>query len=202
MDERFYLKYKKVLEILPDVAECAQNKLILVGGTALAIFHLEHRISIDLDFVPVEGEDTKLKELLKGCLAKKGYRTLRAAYPNQFVIQFEDTSIKIEVFTPHRKIRNYETHAFGKTNLLVASVEEILELKKESYADRKEARDLFDIIFILKDMSKEVGLIEELIRKHGLPKNTDELKNVILREEDDAFFRKVITDASKTGSKP
>ena len=90
MDEQFNRKYKKVLEILPDVAACAQGKLVLVGGTALALFYLKHRVSVDLDFVPVEGDEVKLKEALKGCLTSKGYRTTPGAFKNQFVVQFED----------------------------------------------------------------------------------------------------------------
>jgi predicted nucleotidyltransferase component of viral defense system len=199
MDERFNLKYRRVLEILPDVAECAAGKLILVGGTALAVFHLEHRISIDLDFVPISGSDTELKEALKGCLTKKGYRTLRSAYPNQFVIQFEDTSIKIEVFSPVRKIKHWKEHEFGKSKLHVATMDEILKMKMDAYADRREARDLFDLVFILSDKKEGMEPVAELIRKHGPPKNSEDIRNVVLNDEDYATFIKVISDASKAG---
>jgi len=199
MDERFHLKYRRLLEILPDVAECAAGKLILVGGTALAVFHLEHRISIDLDFVPISGSDTELKEALKGCLTKKGYRTLRSAYPNQFVIQFEDTSIKIEVFDPVRKIKHWKEHEFGKSKLPVATMEEILKMKMDAYADRREARDLFDIVFILSDNKEGMDPVVELIRKHGPPKNSEDIRNVALNDEDYATFMKVISNASKAG---
>lgn len=64
------------MESIEDVAECVDGELILIGGTALALFYLKHRVSIDLDFVPVKQntEDTA-KEKLKGALSKKGYRT-------------------------------------------------------------------------------------------------------------------------------
>src|SRR3990167_9158508 len=108
MDERSNRKYRRILEIMRDVAGCVDQKMILVGGTALALFYLKHRVSVDLDFVPVGGDETKLKEALKGCLSKRGYRAITGAFQNQFVVQFEDTSIKVEVFEPERKIKLVE----------------------------------------------------------------------------------------------
>ena len=110
MDSQLNRKYNRVLQIISDVAECADGQLILVGGTALALFHLEHRISVDLDFVPVKqspGEDEKLKQAVKGCLTKKGYRTMATRYPNQFVVQFDDMTIKIETFIPDEPLNGF-----------------------------------------------------------------------------------------------
>ena len=103
MNEKFQLKYQKILDIMPDIAECANKELILIGGTALSLFHLKHRISVDLDFIPIKtngNSDVTLKERLKGCISKKGYRAQRSAYTNQFTIQFEETSIKVEILIP------------------------------------------------------------------------------------------------------
>jgi predicted nucleotidyltransferase component of viral defense system len=199
MDEKFELKYRRVLDILPDVSDCANKKLVLVGGTALALFHLNHRISIDLDFVPLNGKDVELKENLKGCLTKKGYKTKRAAHTNQFVIQFEDTSIKVEVFETEYKINKIEEKHFSNGTILVASIEDILEMKIQSYMDRQEARDLFDIVFILKERKKDNNILNDLIAK-GEIKNIEDIKNMVLKNEDYEFFQKVIGDASKTSS--
>ncbi len=197
MDEALSRKYGRVLEIMPDVAECAEGKLILVGGTALALFHLQHRISIDLDFVPADGDDARLKEFLKGRLSKKGYRTSAGAFQNQFVIQFEDTSIKVEVFEPENRVGKYAEHEFGLSKLKVASLGDLLEMKKQSYADRLEARDLFDIIFILRKEGKGTEAAEELVRKIGKPKNVEAVRGMALREEDYELMVSVIRNASK-----
>jgi len=183
--------------MLNDIAECANEELILVGGTALALFHLKHRISIDLDFIPVKGDDIKLKENFKGCLTKKGYRTMVSAYKNQFVIQLENTSIKIEIFSPSYKLKNPEHYEFGNFKLLVASIDDLLELKKQSYADRKEARDLYDILFILKKKEKDFKLIKDLINKFGNANNIDEMKK-ISDESNYKLFEEVLNNASKT----
>src|SRR4030042_4198513 len=104
MDDTYKRKYDRLLDILEDVAECAGDGLALAGGTALALFYLKHRVSVDLDFIPIAGNEAALKEALKGCLSKKGYRTQRGAYTNQFMVQFEDTTIKVEIFRPSFKI--------------------------------------------------------------------------------------------------
>jgi len=196
MDESFKRKYKKVLEILPDVAECAQGNLILVGGTALALFYLKHRVSVDLDFVPIAGDETKLKEELKGCLSKKDYRTTPGAFQNQFVVQFEDTSIKVEVFEPDRKIRKVQEHIFGGAKIKVASLDDILQMKLSAYADRKEARDLFDLFCIIKAKTGSLGVVKKLISKSGMPKNIDDIGAMAMTLDDAAEFQKVVFDAS------
>jgi predicted nucleotidyltransferase component of viral defense system len=196
MNESFNRKYKKVLEILPDVAECAQGKLILVGGTALALFYLKHRVSVDLDFVPIVGDETKLKEELKGCLSRKGYRTMPGAFKNQFVVQFEDTSIKVEVFEPDRKIRKVQEHVFGGAKIKVASLDDILQMKLSAYNDRKEARDLFDIFCMIKAKAGSFGVVKKLVSKSGMPKNIDDIGVMAMTPDDAAEFQKVIFDAS------
>ncbi len=196
MNQKFALKYKRVFEILSDTAACAQNRLILVGGTALAIFYLNHRVSVDLDFVPLEGDEVKLKEMMKGCLTKKGYRTSVASHTNQFVVQFEDTSIKIEIFYPTAKIKKIETFEVSGVPLSVASLDDLLVMKLEAYANRKAARDLFDIVFILKKMDRGFDLVKELLAKYGRPDNLEGIKEYITSEDDYKFFNEVVENAS------
>jgi len=195
MHEVFNRKYKKVLEILPDVAECANRKLILVGGTALALFYLKHRISIDLDFIPVSGNDRKLKEELKGCLSKKGYRTTVGSFQNQFVVQFDDTGIKIEVFEPECVVK-FEEHVFAGRKVLVAGFEDILQMKEIAYKNRQEARDLFDIFCMLRSKNRGLEVIKRLVAKFGLPKNIGDINEMAANRDDAQSFEKEVTDAS------
>jgi predicted nucleotidyltransferase component of viral defense system len=195
------LKYEKILSILSDIAECTNEELILVGGTALALFHTKHRISVDLDFVPSKnGDDAKLKEKLKGCMSSKGHKTQRTVYENQFVIQFDNTGIKVELFIPDYIFKKIEKHEFGDSNLLVASVDDIYEMKLISYKSRKASRDLFDIFFILKDKGLELDPIIELIKENGPPENLDEIEGMAYKKEDFNSFKKVVENASKASS--
>ena len=199
MESKLHLKYSRILEILPDVTECVGQRAILVGGTALALFHLKHRVSIDLDFATQSEDDKKLKEKLKGCLSKKGYKTARSAYQNQFIIQFKDTSIKIEVFSPEHRITKPETHSVSGKLLYVASIDDILELKKISYASRKEARDLFDIMHIMKLKKTSNQFLTKIIQQHGPPVNNDDIPNLANSKKDYEMFMEMIKNASKTG---
>ena len=199
MEKQFYTKYSRLLEALPDVAECAEGKLALVGGTALTLFYLKHRVSVDLDFVPIgKGDEARLKEALKGCLSKKGYTTLRASHTNQFVIQFEDSSIKVEVFHPQTKVLSFEEHPFGNAKLKVASLEDLFRMKSEAYLDRKAARDLFDCVCIMK-RKDDFSRLGELLR-NGLPDDLAEAGELAFNKEEYDFFIKVINDASKAGN--
>lgn len=196
MDERFHRKYKRVLEVIADVAECADGKLILVGGTALALFYLRHRISLDLDFVPVGMDETGASRALKGCLSKKGYRATRGIYANQFVLQFQDTGIKIEVFEPETPVREYTEIRVGDAKLKVATVEEIFRMKIDTYIRRREARDIYDILFMMKEKG-DFSQLAEILRS-GQPKNMETLGDLVDNKENYEFFVKVMKDASKT----
>ena len=195
MEEKFSRKYDRILEIIGDVAKCTENKLILVGGTALALFYLKHRVSIDLDFVPIAGDEEKHKQTIKGCLTKKGYRTATASYKNQFVIQFDDTTIKLEIFYPKHKIEKIETFDASGMPLSVASLNDLFKMKIEAYSARKSVRDLFDIVFILKNKEGGYSYLKEIITKYGMPENQDEIKNYILTEKDYEFFKEVVDNA-------
>ncbi len=197
MNERLHLKYQKILEILPDVAECAGEGLVLAGGTALALFHLKHRISVDLDFIPMNESEPEAKEKLKGKLTERGYRTQRSAYTNQFVIQFENTAIKVEIFKPSRKLEKIEKHMVGEIPLLVASEKDILEMKKEAYSERLAARDLFDIYCLVKESN--LPLLSKILKAHGFPEDLSEIESMVENPDDYNSFVKVVNDASKTG---
>ena len=191
---KYERKYQKILEILPDVAECLNQKLILVGGTALALFYLQHRTSVDLDFVPVDGDDAALKRELKGCLSHHNYNTKATRFTNQFVIQFEDTSIKIEIFSPERKIGKTIEYDISGFKIKVASLEDLLKMKLDAYRERKEARDLFDIFCIMRQNRDTSKVIEKLVAENGKPIHLKELEGMIIdTERFEEFQKEVLT---------
>ena len=71
-------------------------------------------------------------------------------------------------------------------------------MKLHTYGRRQEARDLFDIVFMLKEKKKTMKTAKDLILKFGAPKNMDLMEKMALRKEDFDFFQKVVFDASKT----
>lgn len=196
VDNAFFKKYSRILESIEDVAECVDGELILIGGTALALFYLKHRVSIDLDFVPVNQntEDTA-KEKLKGALSKKGYRTQRTTYANQFIVQFEDCSVKVEIFTPEREIKQIQEFSLGSKKIKVASIEDLLAMKQDAYYQRLEARDLYDIVFLLKKLNRDPTSLIRLLLSYGKPKNISDLQNMVSQSQF-LIFEEVLKNAT------
>ncbi len=193
MDEVIERKYFRLLELLPVIGELTYGHLALVGGTALAVFYLDHRGSIDIDLVPLHGQDeAKEKERLKGELSKKGYQTQRAVHINQFVVQFENTAIKIEVFTPELKIQQIQEREVSEKKIMVASLDDLFEMKLLAYQERKYARDLYDLFCILKKTSK-LDKLNDIIQRYGLPSDPSEVAGLVFKERDYLEFVKVIT---------
>ncbi len=180
MDKKLRTRYQHILESMEDIANCTNGELVLVGGTALAIFYLKHRVSVDLDFVPIENkDDVELKKKFKGALSRKGYNTGRTTFTNQFVIQFGDSSVRVEIFHPKRKIKQINELSVGEQKIKVASLDDLLEMKFDAYRERKEARDIYDIVSIFKRNGEDMGRAVELVKKFGAPKNLEELKGMV-----------------------
>ena len=193
MENVFQRKYSLAKRILSDVADCTNCRLILVGGTALALFYLQHRVSVDLDFVPLSGEDVaEAKQSLKGCMSRKGYTTQTARWNNQFIVQSESTSIKVEVFTPEEKISKTEKLLAGDKGILVASLDDLLKMKALAFSQRGKARDLFDVVAILQKKGQSTSYAEKLVKKRGVPTDISELEEMAPDEKVFEEFKKVV----------
>jgi len=198
MEEKALLKWTHISQIIWNVAGCAHEELVLVGGTALALFHLLHRISIDIDFVPLKGKDeVEAKRKLKGCLSKKGYRTTVGAHWNQFIINFEDTAIKVEVFQTEHQFKKIEKKSIGGETILAASIDDIYEMKVTTYAERKEVRDLYDIYCIAKIRNEVKATLKKILQSSGKPQKMESLKSLLFSEQAYNEFQEAISDASK-----
>jgi len=195
METAAHRKYARIVSSLEDIARYTEGRLMLVGGTALAIFYLNHRVSVDLDFVPLLEREEKAKERFKGNLSNAGYTTLRAAFKNQFVIQFENVSVKVEIFVPDRKLAAPEERKIGNANIKIATLNDLLEMKREAYYARKKARDIFDIFAILRKLNAKYDEIKEMLKKDGKPEDIEELKTMIIDKECFADFEKVLKNA-------
>ena len=76
----------------------------------------------------------------------------------------------------------------------VASLDDLLELKKRIYAERKEARDLFDIIAILDKTKKGFNLAGQLIEQYGRPVNIEEMEQLAIDARIQRKFKSVVGD--------
>ncbi|MFH1222341.1 MAG: nucleotidyl transferase AbiEii/AbiGii toxin family protein [Candidatus Micrarchaeota archaeon] len=194
--EKMMLKQKRVVELLPFIAKCIQDRAVLIGGTALALFHLNHRISIDIDLA-VEKDDVELSRELKGCLSKIGFITKPTAYKNVFTVNFEETAVRVEVFIPEIKIKQPKDVVVSGAALKVGSLDDLFELKLLAYKNRKAVRDLFDLWSLLKAMKAQPKTLATILKESGLPvESAVELKTMGVSDEEIKKFSEAIKNAS------
>ena len=136
------------------------DNLIFTGGTMLRLCYGLNRFSVDLDFWIYKKIDTeKYFNQLREFLAK--FYTIRDAenkfYTMLFEIRSKDypRSLKIEI---RKKIEQVKTEfsiaysQYSNTQVMVRtlSLQEIMSSKIETFLNRREIRDVFDIEFLLK----------------------------------------------------
>jgi len=149
------------LEILDRLnSQKTLRNLVFVGGTMLRLCFGLNRFSSDLDFWIGKGiDEKKLYQQLKEYLSQ--FYTLKDSANKFYTILFEvksrgyPRSLKIEIRKKDGKLTTESAIAYSKySNLQVLvkamSLKEMMRRKIESFIDRKEIRDVFDIEFLLK----------------------------------------------------
>jgi len=157
---------KKVIGIL--VAEPNFKNFYLSGGTALAVYYLNHRISDDLDFFSESAiESIALHGLAKTIKEKLGAREMRFSKiydRNLFFCSVGQEKVKIE-FTHYPFPQLKPPQVFE--GLAVDSKYDIAVNKLATILDRFDPKDFADLYFLLQDFSL-VELRDGLEKKFGL----------------------------------
>lgn len=140
----------------------------LTGGTALAAFHLKHRLSEDLDFfakiaAPLEA----VEKFCLGATVKLGLKTptLTRLYDRRiFIFPTETGELKIE-FTeyPYDQLDPMTTIE----GVQIDSLRDIAANKIMAIFDRFEPKDYIDLAFLLKKFSLK-NMIGDAQRKFGV----------------------------------
>ena len=169
----YYRQVQLLVHLLPLVAE--ESCFALKGGTAINLFVRElPRLSVDIDLVYLPMQDRKeaLHEI-SSALSRIGQRILRVfsdakvteAYKNKpdamrLVISRKGVKIKIElspvprrtVFEPElRGVCEKVENEFGYAEIAVVSLEDLYAGKICAALDRQHPRDLFDVMWLLKN---------------------------------------------------
>lgn len=159
-------RQKKLLEFF------AHSKLAkqyyLTGGTALAAFHLKHRLSEDLDFFAKTAAPLEtVEEFCLDATAKLGLKTptLTRLYDRRiFIFPTETEGLKIE-FTeyPYNQLNPMAT--IGGVN--VDSLRDIAANKIMAIFDRFEPKDYVDLAILLENFPLK-KMIGDAQRKFGV----------------------------------
>lgn len=158
------------------------NKLVFVGGTMLRLCFGLNRYSVDLDFWLREEQtgDAYFKTMLD--YLSKNYTVKDAAIKHKtYLYEFRSPdyprSLKIEIRKENRAVAIESSIAYSpNSNLQVLlntiSLKDMMAAKIAAFIDRKEARDCFDMEFMLRkgipleapanDLKKVLAGIKEL----------------------------------------
>lgn len=123
----------------------------LSGGTALAAYHLNHRISDDLDFFSFE-ELEKIflhgfTEKLKSIIGADSVRFERLYDRNQFFYKFNSEELKVEFSKyPFYQLEN----PMIKDGIKIDGLRDIAANKLMALLDRFDPKDFVDLYFIFK----------------------------------------------------
>jgi len=155
---------QSLLDKFTKISLFSKHKAILIGGTALA-YHLSHRESFDLDIcfpfsdklpeldflesfnevIPLEFEqgiiDTAINE--GGDITEVMKRYIIDGVKVDFVINPSSNIYESEILKDDNK------HTLD--HLRIASVESIFKLKSLLLLDRNKIRDLYDLVYLMKE---------------------------------------------------
>ena len=153
-----------LLEKFQNISLFSKHKAILIGGTALA-YHLSHRESFDLDIcfpfsdtlpqldfldnfqevIPIEFEqgiiDTAIND--GGDINNVMKRYIIDGVKVDFVINPSSNIYESEI------LQNDNKHTLN--HLRIASIESIFKLKSLLLLDRNKIRDLYDMVYLMKE---------------------------------------------------
>lgn len=160
-------KFQK--EVLKEMAKSKlSSHFVWSGGTALSYNYLQHRLSIDLDFLSQDllpdeyllSSVMEIKERLKIGRVKEQKRFNR----HEFWLQKNKEALKIEfVFYPFPFIKApKKVKEFG---VKVDSIEDILTNKTHALFERSEPKDVFDIFWILRKEKIEYQKIFKWVKE-------------------------------------
>ncbi|OHA26543.1 MAG: hypothetical protein A3C06_03130 [Candidatus Taylorbacteria bacterium RIFCSPHIGHO2_02_FULL_46_13] len=153
----------KILSLLSEES-LITNSFYLSGGTALAEFYLEHRLSEDLDFFSEKEFDPLfISSTFKKLQSETGAQKVRYEQSfnrNLFFLELANETIKTEfTYFPFTRIESKKQ--FGK--LYIDSLIDIAVNKIFTIYQRPRSRDFIDLYCIL--MSEKSWGIDELAKK-------------------------------------
>ncbi len=156
----------RILEILEEFLKELEKKnkfnLILKGGTALSLYHLDrHRESEDLDFdadkslitqcSEIEKEFLEILSLLKSRKILQKYRITKSGFAasNRYHIKLELTTHKTFYSKIDLDFVDLPQKLIKKDNLNLYTAERMFVGKSIAFINRKEFKDIYDISHLI-----------------------------------------------------
>lgn len=154
------------------------NIFVFKGGTALYKIYNLQRFSEDLDFSLI-GREEEAKEIIERVVGKISGFSIKEIkeFKNSILVKISckglltkynslriDTSLKNKIFLPI-DVKNYVSDYLDiPFSLKVLNPEEIISEKIHSILNRKKARDLYDLFFLLKQFKFNKKITQEKLK--------------------------------------
>ena len=210
----------EVLELLSKDSFFKENEIFLVGGTAIA-FHAKHRTSYDLDFSVLNYSELPDLSFLKKYNAEKidfdnftqDSIKNEGGEVNELHQRFTIKGVKVEFFCPFSKaekeiLRDNENCHY-KNNIVIAPLDTLFKMKVITLFDRNKIRDLYDVVYLVKNYKYTAKEMIETIQKYkyenmfDFPK-TIKLMDTILKDrkpnQDDLDFEGIHNEVMQYGN--
>lgn len=148
--------YQNVLYPLQDqvfaIARVYEQNLYLTGGTALARFHFQHRLSEDLDFFTTTDDLKVIANDLRLRLIEAGYtievEKLDLYFARFYIIQ-PNATLKVEFAKEFNLVDPLQQ---TKVGIYLNSLEDIGANKITAFEDRAAIKDIIDLYYITQQL--------------------------------------------------
>lgn len=147
-----------------------QDHFYLTGGTALAVFYLRHRYSLDLDFFTADPNavvrvPAVLEEIAQKINAQVTFTRTMGTFLQCFLQNSDGEQVQID-FAQDSPYRIAPVQFDEGMGIQVENLVDIACNKLSALFDRAEPKDFVDIYFICQDVLAFDELVEKTRQKH------------------------------------
>lgn len=147
-----------------------QKSFFLTGGTALAAFYLQHRLSEDLDFFTESPEEVRhifpwAEKAAKELNLKLEVRRQSSSFANCFFESDRGEILRVD-FAQDAPFRLEKTVLQPELHIYIDNLTDIACNKLSALFDRAEAKDFVDLYFLDRDFLPFKKILEKARIKH------------------------------------
>lgn len=178
-----------------DFLNFQSSDFILKGGTSLMICYGLDRFSEDIDLDSTNKSIEKFVETF--CVQNNySYRVAKnTETTKRYMIHYSEVSkpLKIEVSYRQKEIESNRIETIN--GVKVYKINELFGMKINAYSNRDKIRDLYDVIFIIKNYKNEIsneriGMFKDVVSNKGL----EQFDYLIKTQKDDLIDTKKLCD--------
>lgn len=190
----YYKEQIKALNLFYSIIENTKiplDKIAFGGGTALAIYYFQHRLSFDIDLFV---SDTQYMNFLSPKLWINEDSNFNDKYIEQahHIGLNTKNNIKIDILSKPNPYKNFldNSKQFFKFDFYICSLEDIIANKIIFRKMDNKTRDIFDIAVSLYHYP---NLLKELLEKNILaPKDVNDLRESLLNLNEEKYRDEII----------